>query len=176
MLPYHAVTGKSPVSRLHAFTPSRRHAVTPSRAPAGTLTHRETRKHEIQAGAMYFVYLVPFVRLRWLTATESGRPGDGATTDPLGRTSNRSDGGRPTREGNGRCRKCRRSMRHSLAQAPTLETSPLSRSGYAEPGNPRLQRDGVAVGLRAARRNGCRFPLVRWHGMRNGVGKPVTEL
>src|ERR1019366_10679334 len=36
MLPHHAVTGKSPASRPPA----------PSHPPAGTLTHRETRKHE----------------------------------------------------------------------------------------------------------------------------------
>jgi hypothetical protein len=30
--------------------------------------------------------------------------------------------------------------------------------------------------LRAADGHGCRFPLVRRHGMRNGAGKPVTGL
>src|SRR5271165_4864115 len=39
MLPYHAVAGKSPAPQ----------PPVPSPAPAGPLTHRETRKHEIQA-------------------------------------------------------------------------------------------------------------------------------
>jgi hypothetical protein len=44
------------------------------------------------------------------------------------------------------------------------------------PGRPPATHIGVAVSSGAAGRRGCRFPLLRRHGMRNGAGKPVTGL
>jgi hypothetical protein len=40
---------------------------------------------------------------------------------------------------------------------------------------PRVRAAFVDPGL-DTRRHGCRFPLVRRHRIRNGAGKPVTEL
>ena len=52
----------------------------------------------------------------------------------------------------------------------------MPRPGCPPPVSSCPARRAVAIRLSPTGWHGCRFPLVRWHRMRNGAGKPVTEL